>query len=277
MARTKATPVGARGGKQPRKSLLKAKKAASAVGSDAAVRKPHRYRPGTVALRELQSQQGERGTKNALPRAAFERLVREVAQEFRNDVRFTSVAIGALQGAAETYMVDVFKQAMTLQIAGSTRARRNRKTGTIEFAQGDARKCLSLAALRGVRLQADLANPAAPLADARAGYDLGLLRPMSWGEFKTNRRLLRKGYAAVDPTTKRVVLTDAGKKHGATITDSGAAAIRAPKRTAAPATASREKPAAAAAPAAAAPAPAAAAAAAADDAAADDGMEALTA
>ena len=52
MARTKQTARRSTGGKAPRKQL--ATKAARKVAPTAGgVKKPHRYRPGTVALREI--------------------------------------------------------------------------------------------------------------------------------------------------------------------------------------------------------------------------------
>ena len=52
MARTKQTARFSTGGKAPRKQLATkaARKSAKATGG---VKKPHRYRPGTVALREI--------------------------------------------------------------------------------------------------------------------------------------------------------------------------------------------------------------------------------
>merc|ERR1712203_514491 len=54
MARTKQTARKSTGGKAPRKQLATkaARKSAPATGG---VKKPHRYRPGTVALREIRS------------------------------------------------------------------------------------------------------------------------------------------------------------------------------------------------------------------------------
>lgn len=54
MARTKQTARKSTGGKAPRKQLATkaARKSAPATGG---VKKPHRYRPGTVALRESKS------------------------------------------------------------------------------------------------------------------------------------------------------------------------------------------------------------------------------
>lgn len=56
MARTKQTPRKSSGGKAPRKQLATkaARKSAPAAGG---VKKPPRYRPGTVALREIRRYQ----------------------------------------------------------------------------------------------------------------------------------------------------------------------------------------------------------------------------
>lgn len=71
------------------------------------VRKPHRFRPGTVALREIRKYQ--KGTELLIRRLPFQRLVREIAQDIKNDVRFQSAAILALQEAAEAYLVSLFQ------------------------------------------------------------------------------------------------------------------------------------------------------------------------
>merc|ERR1711967_209945 len=57
MARTKQTARKSTGGKAPRKQLATkaARKSAPAIGG---VKKPHRYRPGTVALREIRRGSG---------------------------------------------------------------------------------------------------------------------------------------------------------------------------------------------------------------------------
>jgi histone H3 len=71
------------------------------------VKKPHRYRPGTVALREIRKYQ--KSTELLIRRLPFQRLVREIAADFQNDLRFQSVAILALQEAAEAYLVSLFE------------------------------------------------------------------------------------------------------------------------------------------------------------------------
>ena len=67
----------------------------------------HRYRPGTVALREIRKYQ--KSTDLLLRKLPFQRLVREIAQDFMNDLRFQSSAILALQEAAESYLVSLFE------------------------------------------------------------------------------------------------------------------------------------------------------------------------
>ena len=59
------------------------------------VKKPHRYRPGTVALREIRRFQ--KSTELLIRKLPFQRLVREIAQDFKTDLRFQSAAVGALQ------------------------------------------------------------------------------------------------------------------------------------------------------------------------------------
>lgn len=70
-------------------------------------KKPHRFRPGVVALREIRKYQ-----KNAdllIRKLPFQRLVREIAQDFKTDLRFQSAAVAALQESAEAYLVGLFE------------------------------------------------------------------------------------------------------------------------------------------------------------------------
>ncbi|ORX65594.1 hypothetical protein DL89DRAFT_296032, partial [Linderina pennispora] len=53
MARTKQTARKSTGGKAPRKQLATKAARKSAPSGTGGVKKPHRYRPGTVALREI--------------------------------------------------------------------------------------------------------------------------------------------------------------------------------------------------------------------------------
>lgn len=106
MARTKQTARKSTGGKAPRKQLASkaARKSAPVSGG---VKKPHRFRPGTVALREIKKYQ--KSTELLIRKLPFQRLVREVAQEFKAELRFQSQAVLALQEAAEAYLVGLFE------------------------------------------------------------------------------------------------------------------------------------------------------------------------
>jgi histone H3 len=81
-----------------------ARKSAPTTGG---VKKPHRYRPGTVALREIRKYQ--KSTDLLIRKAPFQRLVREIAQDFKTDLRFQSTAVLALQEASEAYLVGLFE------------------------------------------------------------------------------------------------------------------------------------------------------------------------
>ena len=66
-------------------------------------RKPRRYRPGTVALREIRRYQ--KSSELLIRRMPFQRLVREIAQTHNPYLRFQSGVILALQESAEAYLV----------------------------------------------------------------------------------------------------------------------------------------------------------------------------
>lgn len=90
----------------PRKQLatLAARKTAPATGGP---KKPYRYKPGTVALREIRRYQ--KSTDLLIRKLPFQRLCREIAQQFKTDVRFQASATVALQEAAEGYLVGIFE------------------------------------------------------------------------------------------------------------------------------------------------------------------------
>ena len=102
-ARTKQTARKSMGGMAPRQQLA-AKAARKSTGG---VKKPHRFRPGTVALREIRKYQ--KSTELLIRKLPFQRLVREVAQDFKTDLRFQSHAIMALQEASEAYLTSLFE------------------------------------------------------------------------------------------------------------------------------------------------------------------------
>lgn len=67
----------------------------------------HRFRPGTIALREIRKFQ--KTTELLIRRLPFQRLVREISQDHRGDLRFQTQAVIALQEAAEAYLVGLFE------------------------------------------------------------------------------------------------------------------------------------------------------------------------
>ena len=76
-------------------------------------RKKRRYKPGTVALREIRKYQ--KSTELLMRKLPFQRLVREVANDIAAGTRFPegprwqSQAVVALQEAAEAYLVHLFE------------------------------------------------------------------------------------------------------------------------------------------------------------------------
>ena len=71
------------------------------------VKKPHHYCLGTVALREIRRYQ--RSHELLIRKLLFARLVREVTQDFKTNLRFQKEAIAALQEASEAYLVGLFE------------------------------------------------------------------------------------------------------------------------------------------------------------------------
>ncbi|TNV75392.1 hypothetical protein FGO68_gene14726 [Halteria grandinella] len=125
MARTKQTARKNTGAKAPRKHLASkaARKTAqvptpSTLGSTnpGGVKKPHRYRPGTVALREIRKYQ--KSTDLLIRKLPFQRLVREIASEYKNELRFQASAVLAMQEAAEAYLIGLFEDTNLCAIHG---------------------------------------------------------------------------------------------------------------------------------------------------------------
>lgn len=111
MARTKA--------RNPKKHEDKPTVKPSVEADAAKVRKPHRYRPGTVALREIRRYQ--RSTDLLVQRAPMKRLVREIGQGLStNPIRFKSKALDAIHAAAESYLQDVFKKSIAISLNGKS-------------------------------------------------------------------------------------------------------------------------------------------------------------
>jgi histone H3 len=111
MARTKQTArkqtTANTAGKAPRKQMIGNKAARKSAPAATGVKKPHRFKPGTVALREIRKYQ--KSTELLIRKLPFQRLVREIATDFKTDLRFQSSAVLALQESAESYLVGLFE------------------------------------------------------------------------------------------------------------------------------------------------------------------------
>jgi len=115
MAREKQTAVRSpqKGAKLPKKKVLPSQTALKGVpkrqvqGAEGAKRK-HRYRPGTVALREIRKYQ--RSADLLIRKLPFARIVREISQIISPEVtRWTAEALTALQEAAEAWIVGLLE------------------------------------------------------------------------------------------------------------------------------------------------------------------------
>ena len=112
-----------KGGKQPRKHISH-KVLRKGINPTGGIKKPHRYQPGMVALREIRWYQ--RSTENLIKRTPFQKLIREISQEYcihpdgpgtpSVQVHFQSTAIAALQEAAENFIVGLFEDINLLAI-----------------------------------------------------------------------------------------------------------------------------------------------------------------
>ena len=111
MARTKSGYVPQnKTGKAAAKAAGKAPRTANkSVVVAGGVKKPNRYRPGVVALREIRKYQ--KGTELLMRKLPFQRLVREIAIDIMKlpDIRFQSTAILAIQEASEAYLIGLFE------------------------------------------------------------------------------------------------------------------------------------------------------------------------
>jgi histone H3 len=113
MARTKQAVHSPHGGKSARK-MLRAKAAEVDEKHAAKKKAPHisgvkrsqKYRPGTIALREIRKYQ--KSTDFLIKKRPFHRLIKEILQDKHNaKFRVQKSMLDALQTAAEAYLVDL--------------------------------------------------------------------------------------------------------------------------------------------------------------------------
>jgi len=69
-----------------------------------------------VALREIRKYQ--KSTETLIPKLSFQRLVREICMDIKADTRFQSIALLALQEAAEGYLVSMFEDSYLCALHG---------------------------------------------------------------------------------------------------------------------------------------------------------------
>ena len=93
--------------KAPRKTISFKSPAIKTAPIPMNIKRPRRYRPGTIALREIRKFQ--KTTDLFIRELQFQRLVREIATEYKSDLRFQTQAILALQEACEAYLVNLFE------------------------------------------------------------------------------------------------------------------------------------------------------------------------
>ena len=97
-----------------KKAVAKTAKKSRMKAPKGGVKKRYRYRPGTVALKQIR--QYQKSMELLIRKLPFQRLVREIAGDSKvitsplcGKVRFQSAAIMALQEAAEAYLVGLFE------------------------------------------------------------------------------------------------------------------------------------------------------------------------
>ena len=91
------------------KRTLGAKKASKSASGSTGMKKSFRWRPGTVALREVRKAQKETGL--LIAKAPFSRLVREVAETHKAGLRFQASAVAAIQEATESFVISLLADA----------------------------------------------------------------------------------------------------------------------------------------------------------------------
>lgn len=88
----------------------------SAAPVSGGVKKKRRYRPGTVALRDIRKHQ--KSTEPLIRKMPFQRLVREIAGDYNTGLWFQHPAVMALQESAEAYLVGLYEDTNLITIHG---------------------------------------------------------------------------------------------------------------------------------------------------------------
>ena len=111
MARTKHFARKTTANKVPR---ISSGKKISAALPDKSLKAKRRFKPGIKALAEIRKMQ--QGAELVIPKMSFARLMREVSQDFRTDLRLQASAIAALHEAAEAFLIGLFQDSQLCAI-----------------------------------------------------------------------------------------------------------------------------------------------------------------
>ncbi len=88
----------------------------SAPAGGVVPKRPHKYRPGTVALRQIRHYQ--RSTQLLMQKTPFSRWVRELLSDMKNDVRVRPETFECLQVSVEEYLVHLFEETQLTALHG---------------------------------------------------------------------------------------------------------------------------------------------------------------
>ena len=141
MPRTKQSARKSTGGwSQQRRTQLMTRAVKKRTPLTGGVKKPQRYRPGTVALREIRKYQ--KSGDLLIPKVNFQRLVREIVHDICRDrqiepKRIQSTALLALQEASEHYLVDLYANSQLAAIHGNRVTVLPRDIQLVRYFKGD--------------------------------------------------------------------------------------------------------------------------------------------
>lgn len=99
--------------KVPRRAK-KAPQATKVLVDGARTKRKYRHRPGTVALKEIRALQ--KTTNFLIQKAPVRRLIKQIAQEEKADIRMTKQAVEALHSSLESFATTLFSDAMKLAV-----------------------------------------------------------------------------------------------------------------------------------------------------------------
>lgn len=91
-------------------STVKSRPKTASKKEEGTVTKPHKFKPGTVARREIRHQQ-KHSDDFALPKANFNRFVREIGQDYATELRYTAKFLELAQLVVETHLTDLMVSA----------------------------------------------------------------------------------------------------------------------------------------------------------------------